>query len=51
MSSALIARGWLDPGADASDTILMQMVEDVVSNRARVGTAIADALKRLTLAY
>lgn len=51
LQSALIARGWLDPEPDASNSIFMQMVEDVVSNRSRVGTAVSDAINRLVLEY
>ena len=50
-SSALIARSWLDPQPEESDTIFMQMVEDVVSNRARISDAVNDAIDRLLLAY
>ncbi len=49
--SALIARGWLDPDPSASDSILMQMVEDVVSNRALINQAVSDAVNRLILEY
>ncbi|MFT5849807.1 MAG: ABC-type glycerol-3-phosphate transport system substrate-binding protein [Patiriisocius sp.] len=51
LQSALIARGWLDPNPDASDSILMQMVEDVVSNRSRISQAVSDAVNRLILEY
>jgi ABC-type glycerol-3-phosphate transport system substrate-binding protein len=51
LQSALIARSWLDPDPEASTGIFMQMVEDVVSNRARVGEAVGDAIKRLVLEY
>jgi ABC-type glycerol-3-phosphate transport system substrate-binding protein len=51
LESALIARGWLDPGKEESDAIFMQMIEDVVSNRARVNDAVGDAIDRLILAY
>jgi ABC-type glycerol-3-phosphate transport system substrate-binding protein len=49
--SALITRSWLDPDPVKSDEILRQMVEDVVSNRARVGDAVGDAVDRLELVY
>jgi ABC-type glycerol-3-phosphate transport system substrate-binding protein len=49
--SALIARGWLDPDPEASMTIFQQMVEDVVSTRARVNMAVSDAIGRLVLEY
>lgn len=51
LESALIARTWLDPDEQQSEGIFMQMVEDVVSNRARVGEAVADAINRLVLEY
>ncbi len=51
LESALIARGWLDPDPGASDGIIMQMVEDVVSNRSRVSNAVSDAISRLVLEY
>lgn len=51
LQSALVARGWLDPDPVASDRILMQMVEDVVSNRSRVGMAVNDAVSRLVLEF
>lgn len=50
-SSALIARSWLDPQPQQSDSILMQMVEDVVSNRARISEAVDDAVDRLLLVF
>ena len=49
--SALIARAWLDPDRTKSSDIFKQMVEDVVSNRSRVGDAVGDAVDRLELAY
>ncbi len=51
LQSALMARGWLDPDPEASDGIVMQMVEDVVSNRQRVTNAVTDAVSRLVLEY
>jgi len=51
VQAALIARGWLDPNPVRSDQIFMQMVEDIVSNRERVDTAVRDAISRLILAY
>lgn len=51
LQSALISRGWLDPRPTASDTIFLEMVEDVVSNRERVSTAVSDALRRLSVEY
>ncbi len=51
LDSALIARGWLDPDPAASDGIMMQMVEDVVSNRLRLTNDVGDAISRLVLEY
>lgn len=51
LQAALIARAWLDPKASASDSIFMQMIEDISSNRARVGEAVGDATDRLILAF
>lgn len=51
LQSALVARSWLDPDPEESNGIFMQMVEDVVSNRERVGTAVSDAINRLILEY
>ena len=51
LQSALIARGWLDPKPEASRGIFQQMVEDVVSNRSRIGKAVSDAISRLVLEY
>ena len=49
--SALIARSWLDPNPVSSDNIMKQMVEDVVSGRQKVTNAVADAVRRLELAF
>lgn len=51
IQSALIARTWLDPEAAASSDIFQQMIDDVVSNRARVSEAVNDAIQRLVLEY
>lgn len=51
LQSALVARSWLDPDPEASTGIFTQMVEDVVSNRKRVGAAVSDAVNRLVLEY
>jgi ABC-type glycerol-3-phosphate transport system substrate-binding protein len=50
-SSALIARGWLDPNPSETDGIFQTMVEDVVSNRQKVAGAVADATRRLELSF
>lgn len=51
LRSSLIAYGWLDPNAQASDAVFQQMVEDVVSNKARVNEATSDAVNRLIDVY
>lgn len=51
LRAALIARGWLDPNPTVSDTIFTRMVEDVVSNRSRIGLSVSDAVSRLVLEY
>jgi len=51
LQSALITRGWLDPDPSETDSIFLRMLEDVVSNRARVGAAVGDAINRLVLEY
>lgn len=51
LQSALIARTWLDPDPDASTGIFMRMIEDVVSNRRRISSAVGDAISRLVLEY
>lgn len=51
LQASLMARGWLDPDPAASDSIVLQMVEDVVSNRSRVTNAVTDAVSRLVLEY
>lgn len=50
-NQSLIARGWLEPSPSETDQVLSQMVEDVVSNRTKINTAVSDAIKRLELAY
>jgi len=50
-NQALIARGWLDPGREESNTIFQTMVEDVVSSRQKVTSAVSDALRRLELEF
>jgi ABC-type glycerol-3-phosphate transport system substrate-binding protein len=50
-ASTLIARTWLDPQPQKSSEVFRIMVEDVVSNRSRVGEAVGDAVDRLELLY
>lgn len=50
-NQALISRGWLDPDGEASDTIFQTMVEDVVSSRQKVTSAVSDAVRRLELEF
>ena len=49
--AALIAQGWLDPDPATTAGILQTMVEDIVSNRARVSAAVTDAVNRITLSF
>jgi ABC-type glycerol-3-phosphate transport system substrate-binding protein len=51
ITQSLIARSWLDPDPSASDGIMKQMVDDVVSGRQKVAGAVVDAVKRLELAF
>ncbi len=51
LSSALIARSWLNPNPSASLNIFTRMIEDVVSNRATIVRAVNDAVGRLILEY
>lgn len=50
-SSALIARGWLDPGPDESTSVFKRMIEDVTSGQKRIQEAVSDASERLELLY
>ena len=45
--ASLIARGWLDPNYQASNTIFQTMVEDIVSNRMKISNAAVDTVSRL----
>jgi multiple sugar transport system substrate-binding protein len=47
--SAIIAQGWLDPDADATDSIFKDMVESVVSGNREPGAAISDAAQEFNL--
>lgn len=49
--SALVARGWLDPNPKASNTILGEMIESLLSGRADVSDAVADATIKLQNAF
>lgn len=51
VTEALIARGWLDPDSTGSDAIFREMIDAIVSNRAKVAGAVTDALRRLELAF
>jgi len=51
LQSAIVARGWLDPDPIATKGIFTRMVEDVVSNRVTMKSAVTDAINRLTLEY
>ena len=45
--SALLARGWLDPGPKKTDAIFRSLVDDVVSGRSMPVQSISDAVTRL----
>lgn len=47
LTSALTARGWLDPNTTATDGIMQAMVEDVASNRESLSTAVTDAERKI----
>jgi len=49
--AALFARGWLSPSPDTTRDTFQTLVEDVTSNRARVSSAVTDAINRLILVY
>lgn len=50
-SSAVVARGWLNPERSQVDSIFTQAVEDILANRRRPTEAANDAVGRLRLAY
>ncbi len=49
--AALFARGWLSPSPQATTAALETMVTEVNSNRARVSSAVSDAVSRMRMAY
>ncbi len=50
-NQTLIARGWLDPGAEKSREVFGQMIDDVTSGRTQIGGAASDTIRRLELAF
>lgn len=50
-TSALVARGWLNPAPPRVDSVFTQMVEDVLANRANASSASSDAIGRLRESY
>lgn len=50
-SSAFIARTWYDPSPQASEQVFQRMIEDVVTGRAAVSTAISNAHASLNALY
>ncbi len=50
-NTALVARGWLMPGPQKTASVFQIMIEDVVSNRARVSDVVNDSIDRLILNY
>lgn len=51
LNSALIARSWLDPNTEATDTIFQDMIEDVTSGRESLSVAVRDGEQKVTLAF
>ncbi len=49
--AALIARGWLSPSLASTNAAFKTMIEEVISNRARAGEAVDDAIIRLKNSY
>lgn len=49
--SALVARGWLDPNPEASNTIFSTMIDSISSGRGKVSEAISDATTKLQNAF
>lgn len=49
--SALVARGWLDPNPEASNTIFSSMIDAISSGRGKVSEAINDATVKLQNAF
>jgi ABC-type glycerol-3-phosphate transport system substrate-binding protein len=50
-TSALVARGWLNPRPTETDAIFTQMTEDILANRSRSTASVNDALARLREQY
>lgn len=50
-TSALFSRGWLNPGMDKVDSIIIELLDSVSANRSEISTATYDAMKRLEYAY
>ncbi|MBY0537854.1 ABC transporter substrate-binding protein [Patescibacteria group bacterium] len=49
--SSIVARGWLSPSPARTNEIFGQMVDDVLSNRARPSQSANDAVSRLSELY
>lgn len=49
--AALFARGWLSPSPQATAAALETMIDEVNSNRARVSSAVSDAVSRIRMGY
>lgn len=50
-SEALIARGWLDPDPERSDSIFQRMIEKITSGQERVSISIQDAIRELSALF
>ncbi|MFT5037350.1 MAG: ABC-type glycerol-3-phosphate transport system substrate-binding protein [Candidatus Azotimanducaceae bacterium] len=51
LNSALIARGWLDPGSAQTDKVFQDMIENVSSGRMQLNAAVRDAELKLQLIF
>lgn len=50
-ASAIIARGWYDPGVDVTDPIFNDMIDDVVRGASTISQAVGDAQSRFTVIF
>jgi ABC-type glycerol-3-phosphate transport system substrate-binding protein len=50
-SSAVYARGWLNPDLDGLNNVLSTMLEDIKSNRSPIGSSVDDAIIRIQQIY
>lgn len=50
-NSAIIARSWLDPNPEKTDTIFSEMIEDILSNRYSVSESLGRAQNQMQLLF